>query len=116
MPTQNAQQLDVRSRLRLKDLNYKSPHSLRDMAEPQGAPPASSASGVNRLRGHLGHLTQEESAALDNFKSISTEAGFYTPPGLDKKASHDDGTLVYVTNLFHAFRASDLMPVALADT
>lgn len=69
------------------------------MAEPQGAPPASAASGVNRLRGHLGHLTQEESAALGNFKNLAAEAGFYRASALDKKTSHDDGTLVYVIDI-----------------
>ena len=73
------------------------------MAQPQGAPPSSAALGVNRLRGHLGHLTQEESAALDSFKDLSAKAGFYTPPGPDKKASHDDGTLVYVFGALSAF-------------
>lgn len=65
------------------------------MSQPQGAPPPSAASGVNRLRGHLGHLTQEESTALESFKAIAAKAGYYTPPTREKKASHDDGTLVY---------------------
>lgn len=78
------------------------------MAEPHGAPPASAASGVNRLRGHLGHLTQEESAALGSFKNLAAKAGFYRAPGLDKKASHDDGTLVYVIDVAPAPEISNL--------
>ena len=83
------------------------------MAQPQGPPPASAASGINRLRGHLGHLTQEESTALDSFKKIAAKAGFYTPPGPGSKASHDDGTLVYVADSWSQIQP--LTQVHLAD-
>jgi hypothetical protein len=86
------------------------------MAEPHGAPPASAASGLNRLRGHLGHLTQEESAALDSFKNLAAKAGFYRPPGPDIKASHDDGTLVYVAVVVFALESFNLRSIFLVDT
>ena len=85
------------------------------MAEPQGAPPASAASGLNRLRGHLGHLTQNESAALDSFKSLAAKAGLYRAPGPDNKASHDDGTLVYVALTVFALKSVDLRSFFLVD-
>lgn len=86
------------------------------MAEPQGAPPVSAASGINRLRGHLGHLTQEESAALDSFKSLAAKASFYRAPGPDNKASHDDGTLVYVAVILFVLERFNLRSSFLGDT
>lgn len=46
-------------------------------------------------RGHLGHLSMEEEAALNNFKVLCTENGFYKPGnGSDEAASHEDATLM----------------------
>lgn len=45
-------------------------------------------------RGHLGHLSQDEEAALKNFKALCTEKGLYKPAEGDKPASHDDATLL----------------------
>ena len=70
--------------------------SQLDLSNPQGAPPASASSQISRLKGHLGHLTPEEGAALDKFKELAAKKGFYKPARLGGKASHDDGTLVYV--------------------
>lgn len=64
--------------------------------QPHGAPPASAALESVRLKGHIGHLTEEEGSALDAFKVVAAQKGFYTPAGPSGKASHDDGTLVYV--------------------
>ncbi|KAL8725044.1 MAG: hypothetical protein Q9181_006561 [Wetmoreana brouardii] len=61
---------------------------------PSGPPPASASSEQSRLRGHLGHLTNQEEAALDEFKKISAVQGFYRPETNTQRASHDDGTLV----------------------
>lgn len=63
---------------------------------PQGAPPASAALESVRLKGHIGHLTEDEGSALDSFKTLAAQKGYYTPAGANGKASHDDGTLVYV--------------------
>ena len=68
-------------------------------AEQQAPPTAESASAETRLRGHLGHLTKEEETALQNFKELSSKAGFYTPETEKHKASHDDGTLMYAFKL-----------------
>ncbi|KAF7869957.1 hypothetical protein EAF04_004741 [Stromatinia cepivora] len=46
-------------------------------------------------QGHLGHLTTEEEAALNNFKVLCTEKGLYKPGnGIDEPASHEDATLL----------------------
>ncbi|KAL8735013.1 MAG: hypothetical protein Q9166_001138 [cf. Caloplaca sp. 2 TL-2023] len=65
------------------------------MAEPPaGPPPASASSEQSRLKGHLGHLTRQEEAALDDFKKLSADHGLYQPETNTQRASHDDGTLV----------------------
>ncbi|KAF5872778.1 putative sec14 cytosolic factor protein [Botrytis fragariae] len=46
-------------------------------------------------QGHLGHLTTEEEAALNNFKVVCAEKGLYEPGnGSDEPASHEDATLL----------------------
>lgn len=47
---------------------------------------------------HLGHLTENQQKALDQFKDICQEQGYYDPPGTAPHpyASHDDETLLYV--------------------
>ncbi|KAL2267363.1 hypothetical protein VTJ83DRAFT_4640 [Remersonia thermophila] len=44
--------------------------------------------------GHLGHLTADEEKSFQEFKAFLTEKGLYTPPGENKRASCDDGTLL----------------------
>lgn len=48
---------------------------------------------------HLGHLTDNQQKALDRFKEICQEQGYYHPPGVvaadQPYASHDDETLLY---------------------
>jgi hypothetical protein len=47
-------------------------------------------------QGHLGHLTLEEEAALENFKTFSMEKGLYKPQNeTDEYGTHDDATLLY---------------------
>ena len=72
---------------------------------PQGAPPPSAALESVRLKGHIGHLTAEEGSALDSFKALATQKGFYTAASLSGKASHDDGTLVYVIRAYFGMTA-----------
>ncbi|KAF9639475.1 Cellular retinaldehyde-binding/triple function [Lasiodiplodia theobromae] len=45
---------------------------------------------------HLGHLTANQQAALDKFKDLCKDAGYYRPTGVDGKkiASHDDETML----------------------
>ena len=64
-------------------------------ANQRGPPPAEAASAETRLKGHVGHLTNQEESALEQFKQLSAKQGFFTPATDTKKASHDDGTLVY---------------------
>ncbi|KAF7903216.1 uncharacterized protein EAF01_006265 [Botrytis porri] len=46
-------------------------------------------------QGHLGHLTTEEEAALNNFKVVCAEKGLYKPGnGSNEPASHEDATLL----------------------
>lgn len=66
------------------------------MDDQHGPPPAEAAASETRLKGHLGHLTPQEETALEEFRKLAKKAGFYTPATDDKKASHDDGTLMYV--------------------
>ena len=60
----------------------------------RGPPPAEAAKPETRLKGHLGHLTKEEESALEEFKKLCIKEALYTPPTVDTKASHDDGTLM----------------------
>ncbi|KAI4218527.1 MAG: hypothetical protein L6R36_008906 [Xanthoria steineri] len=65
------------------------------MAEPpSGPPPASASSEQSRLKGHIGHLTRQEEAAVTDFKKLSADQGLYRPETNTQRASHDDGTLV----------------------
>ncbi|KAL8802738.1 MAG: hypothetical protein Q9200_006484 [Gallowayella weberi] len=65
------------------------------MAEPPtGPPPASASSEQSRLKGHLGHLTRQEEAALADFKKLTAHHGLYRPESNTQRASHDDGTLI----------------------
>lgn len=47
---------------------------------------------------HLGHLSDSQQNALDRFKEICQDNGYYHPPGSKGHAyaSHDDETLLYV--------------------
>jgi hypothetical protein len=45
---------------------------------------------------HIGHLTENQQAALDKFKEICKEHGYFHPEGEGgrKRASHDDATML----------------------
>lgn len=47
---------------------------------------------------HFGHLSDDQQAKLDEFKTICQTEGYYTSASEDGKgeASHDDETLLYV--------------------
>lgn len=47
---------------------------------------------------HYGHLNEAQQHALDEFKRICQDEGYYRPPGAGARspASHDDETLLYV--------------------
>ncbi|TRX88875.1 hypothetical protein FHL15_010218 [Xylaria flabelliformis] len=53
--------------------------------------PSSGAVDVGFPRGHLGHLTEEETQALAEFKTLLEEKGLYKP---GPPPSHDDPTLL----------------------
>jgi hypothetical protein len=49
---------------------------------------------------HLGHLTDNQQAALDAFRDLCQDEGYYRPArmgGFDSP-SHDDETLLYVVS------------------
>ena len=62
----------------------------------RGPPPADAAKAETRLKGHLGYLTKEEESAFEEFKKLCLKEGLYRPAIAEAKASHDDGTLMYV--------------------
>lgn len=43
---------------------------------------------------HLGHLTPDQNDKLEALKKIATDKGYYTPETSDRKASHDDETML----------------------
>lgn len=45
--------------------------------------------------GHLGHLSARQASALEGFKQLAAQKGYYTPSHGDRPASHDDETLLY---------------------
>jgi hypothetical protein len=45
---------------------------------------------------HFGHLTDGQQAALDSFKQLCEDEGYYTPAKAGRIASHDDETLLFV--------------------
>ena len=70
-------------------------------AEQQAPPTAESASAETRLQGHVGYLTKEEELAFEEFKKLCVKEGYFTPATDEHKASHDDGTLMYVVIQFY---------------
>ena len=55
---------------------------------------SSGGQDIGYPNGHLGHLNQEEEKSLRDFKAFLQEKGLYTPEAAEKKASHDDQTLL----------------------
>lgn len=56
--------------------------------------PSSGGHDIGYPHGHLGHLSQEEEKSLQEFKVFLQDKGLYTPEAAEKKASHDDQTLL----------------------
>lgn len=48
-------------------------------------------------QGHIGHLTEEEELALQEFKELCTEKGLYKGPKDDEYGTYDDATLLCVS-------------------
>ena len=44
--------------------------------------------------GHLGHLTEPQQSALEEFKKLCAEKGLYKPGTDGARGSHDDTTLL----------------------
>ena len=53
-----------------------------------------SATSCDPLSGHLGHLSDQQSAALAEFKLLCEDKGLYKPGNDDTEATHDDATLL----------------------
>jgi hypothetical protein len=65
-------------------------------------------------QGHLGHLTEEEEAALKNFKLVCAEKGLYTPGKTEEETgSVDDATLLYAGCIP---RAKKMLTMAVASS
>lgn len=71
-------------------------HDVESIDQP-GPPPAEAAHSETRLKGHIGHLTSHEESAFNSFRKLCAIEGFYTPATSEAKASHDDGTLMYLS-------------------
>lgn len=67
------------------------------MSSDAAAPATSSTTAVADdfayPRGHFGHLNEHEAKALEDFKALLEERGYFKP---GPPASHDDPTLLYV--------------------
>ena len=50
--------------------------------------------------GHIGHLTEAQASALDDFKKLCAEKGLYKPASAGALGTHDDTTLLYIDYLF----------------
>ena len=79
-------------------------------AEQHDPPPAEAAAAETRLKGHLGYLTAQEETSFEEFRKLAANSGFYMPATDDKKASHDDGTLMYVDlkRILHILHTANL--------
>jgi hypothetical protein len=64
---------------------------------------------------HLGHLSESQQKALDRFKEVCQENGYYHHPGSEGHtyASHDDETLLYVFHSVALTSKSSLISVYL---
>ena len=62
----------------------------------QAPPPLSKVDSFQYPAAHLGHLNESQQTALDTFKQICQDKGYYRPAGTDglKHGSHDDETLL----------------------
>lgn len=62
--------------------------------DPQGAP-LERVESFQYPSGHLGHLSQSQQGALENFKQLCEQKGYYRP-AQDRQhpATHDDETLL----------------------
>lgn len=62
------------------------------------APPTdlSKITTSNTQTGVLNHLTGQQEKLLDEFKERLQQDGWWSPDAVNGKATHDDGTLLYV--------------------
>ena len=60
---------------------------------------------------HLGHLTDNQQKALEQFKDLCQQKGYYKPAGPSgwPYASHDDETLLYALSSQHSISTTDLI-------
>lgn len=65
------------------------------MSDQQGAP-LSRVVSHQYPSSHVGYLSQEQAGALDKFKVLCEQKGYFRPAKGGQKASHDDETLLCV--------------------
>ena len=80
----------------------------------RGPPPAEASKAETRLKGHLGHLTNDEEVSFQEFKKLCIKERLYKPATVDSKASHDEGTLMYVVG--HLLSRTPLISMPPAGT
>ncbi|EXJ79828.1 hypothetical protein A1O3_08113 [Capronia epimyces CBS 606.96] len=74
--------------------SQKSHHSHQTDASTPTHPTLSRTNTADPLTGTLHHLTPVQEEKLEEFKERLLKAGWWTPDGVNGKASHDDGTLL----------------------
>lgn len=60
-------------------------------------------------QGHIGHLTEEEELALQEFKELCTEKGLYKGPKDDEYGTYDDATLLCVQSFANAIAPANVL-------
>ena len=75
---------------------YRTLTGQSQRSDPESEPPPiSNISTTDPLTGTLNHLTEHQSQLLVDFKEKLQKDGWWVPQGINGKASHDDGTLLY---------------------
>lgn len=71
-------------------------YNSKDEKPPTGAPiDLSKITTSNTQTGVLNHLSDEQARLLEQFKEKLQKDGWWSPDGVNGKATHDDGTLLY---------------------
>lgn len=79
-----------------------------------GAPALNRTESFQYPAAHLGHLNPAQAEALEAFRKLCLEGGYYKPAGTDGPyASHDDETLLFVYSvvLFRTTRLTDTVDI-----
>lgn len=79
-----------------RTLTGQSQQSYTSEASKQ-TPSLQKTTTTDPFSGVLNHLTDAQSQKLDQFKARLEKEGWWTRVGINGRPSHDDGTLLYVT-------------------